>query len=247
MVQPIGIRYYQLFNNGIGIIIYHQLKSVTGNSNIWDTRYQDSNVGAILAGGSAVLDLASTKVSAGTMFYLSEDTFWGVDCDDRSQVFTYDPNSDLMASATRAGSVDIGSLTYTGTKKYGGSNLSLASVNISNNSPTTSLVAVAAIEQSLRQLGIVDAEVPKPYRGNIIWKSVGLAPSGLIAILIYLGSKGYKLNYTGEGGATTTVEFGIDSESSDGNIPEEVQSHWDEVLEKASHYGGTEASFFVAH
>ncbi|KAF8750144.1 Actin-like ATPase protein [Rhizoctonia solani] len=222
MVQPIGIRYYQLFNNGIGIIIYHQLKERHCHT-------LPIHAPCVLTdhkkGGSAVLDLASTKVSAGTMFYLSEDTFWGVDCDDRSQVFTYDPNSDLMASATRAGSVDIGSLTYTGTKKYGGSNLSLASVNISNNSPTTSLVAVAAIEQSLRQLGIVDAEVPKPYRGNIIWKS------------------GYKLNYTGEGGATTTVEFGIDSESSDGNIPEEVQSHWDEVLEKASHYGGTEPRF----
>lgn len=46
MSKPIGIRYYQLFNEGVAIIIWHQLVGLNGTV-VWDTRYQGGNADSI--------------------------------------------------------------------------------------------------------------------------------------------------------------------------------------------------------
>lgn len=183
-----------------------------------------------------MLDLATTSLS-GEVFYLSQDTYWGTDFADKSQTFTYDPNSNLMASATRTGSVRLGALTFQGTKEHAAFSSFAAPVA----TPSASLVFAGAAEETLRQLGILGVAGRKSCSGTVSWQDVDLAASGLVTIMIHLGSKGYKLNYKGSGTTTTTIEFGFDDNSSSGDVPDNVRNDWNDALRKASEYGLTDA------
>ena len=182
-----------------------------------------------------MLDLANTTL-AGETFYLGEDTYWGQDCSATSQAFTYDPQSNIMASATRTGSVDIGTLTYQGTQPY-------------NTNPVQalsgSLIVAGVAEQTLRDLGVLDTTVHKPYRGTVSWHDAKPAASGLVAILTYLGSKGYKLSYRGEATTISTIDF-VGDENPGENIPGSVRAHWSEALKKAAQYGIVNSSLALA-
>jgi hypothetical protein len=248
-MAPIGIRYYRLYNQGAAIIIWHKLLGVNGTV-VWDTRYQGGNADSInigtalpissvnsklthpCQGHNQTLDFASTSIGKDVYFYLSEDTFWGVDFTDNSQSFYYDPNSRLVASATRTGSVDIGELTYQGVKENSFT---------SSGTPESSLATSAAVEDTLRQLGVLDTSLGKSYSGSVSWPNTDAAAKGLATILVHLASKGHKLNYTASG-TNAFVEFGPSDENAVASA-EDGERDWEEALSKASIHQAPKGSF----
>lgn len=116
--EPTPIRYYQLFNNGIGIIIWTKLINVTGVDDvIWNGRYDQGGY-RILIGQSQIVDLATTGIAPNQPFYLSSDTLWGLERVDRRHAFVYEPTSNQMATAIRTGPSRAGELLWTGTTSY---------------------------------------------------------------------------------------------------------------------------------
>lgn len=63
---------------------------------------------------SRTVDLIIVDMPAGTQFVLSENTMFGQNMSDTSQIFSFDPNSTVTATAVRTGGADDGSLAYTG-------------------------------------------------------------------------------------------------------------------------------------
>ncbi|KAI6756071.1 hypothetical protein HG530_011807 [Fusarium avenaceum] len=110
----IPIRYYKLQNEGVGILIYPEIRAprIGHTEKLWDGKNHDGF--EIGVDGSRTVDLTIVDMTPGTQFVLSEFTQFGKNSKDTSQVFSFDPTSTVTATAVRTGGLDDGSLAYTG-------------------------------------------------------------------------------------------------------------------------------------
>ncbi|CAE7080997.1 unnamed protein product [Rhizoctonia solani] len=117
ILDTVDVRYYDLINSGTGIIIYPRLVDQDGNV-IWDGRY--NNAPSLTIGRSHVYDLYHANHDGrlkGKVFFLSSNTVAGAYYTDRDTAFTYDQNSNKVASAVQTGTTFHGQLAYKGTRE----------------------------------------------------------------------------------------------------------------------------------
>ncbi|CAE6474142.1 unnamed protein product [Rhizoctonia solani] len=111
-----SIRYYDLTNAGIGIIIHFKLVDESGNT-VWD----GSGAPALDIGQKFTYDLYNCNEDGklnGKVFYLSSSTVAGHTYTEKVAAFTYDENSKTVASAERRGTSLSGELDFTGTWEH---------------------------------------------------------------------------------------------------------------------------------
>ncbi|KAI0469293.1 hypothetical protein F4859DRAFT_523092 [Xylaria cf. heliscus] len=256
-MAPIGIRYYNCRNAGIGIIIWPQLRYASNNESIvWDGK----GLGGykLYINSSVTVDLKEIGMSSGQEFILAENTLFGTDMWDSSQVFFYDPNSDVTAFATKWGGIHDGSLTYGGCKPASAWANSADAANaeeLITGSPLSEqfeAYAAAVTHERIRELLHVayrdDAEdgpgVPKPWKGIAKWAqdaSPASIAAGILAVAGALMARRY-------GVISETVElpdgtkivkflFGpLQRGDEDGAVPMSVQKDWNAAVEKAAQH-----------
>jgi hypothetical protein len=71
-----------------------------------------------VVGREVIVDLSSQSLPKDTPFVLACNVVWGTDDWDANDIFEYDPNSNLIASAQKYGPVNGGSLECFGTKIF---------------------------------------------------------------------------------------------------------------------------------
>lgn len=209
------------------------------------------------ADSDLTIDLANTSINstAKEKFYLSSNTMWGTDKWDRSQEFYYDPNSTIVASATRWGGVHDGNLVYQGIKSkdvfYNLATLSTPADSDAKTLPTEPAESYAAsvAHEMIRQ--ICDTAFAAnlgsgfPWEGLLKWgqqltpqqvtTAVGLVLAALIA-------RGYEVTFTttinADGSKTTSFRFGPKSllPGAPGSVPEKVKTDWNTAVGAAGQY-----------
>ena len=272
MAPPIGIRYYDLRNSGIAIIIYPQFrKSKNTSEKLWDGRDHSGysiNISTFQhhrfckwtfeltshVDSDLTLDLNDTGISptAQEGFYLSENTYWGTDMWDSSQEFFYDPNSTLVASATRWGGADDGSLSYQGIKSKGFNGRPADSHSVARfEVPFAEQIesyAAAIGHETIRELFdtafAAEAAAGFPWKGLVKWSSQ-LPPSHIVpAIKLVTGglwAKGYAFKFTTktnpDGTKTTTIDFGPRPlPGAPDDVPPEIEADWHAAVARARAY-----------
>ncbi|KAJ6524258.1 hypothetical protein DFH09DRAFT_1189715 [Mycena vulgaris] len=244
MASPIAIRYYQLINNGIGIYIWPQLRksSDPGGNPFWDGK-NESGVGTGI-GGVVTVDLKKYISDTSTVFYLSENTFFGVDNYDPSQKFIYSPTSTMMAVATRSGPVNDGDLIWNGNKP-GPSTTQLATAAETAEPDGSDIdLAGAVIGRLLADAATANANFMFPYIGEAGWPS-SINPDTIVIavalILAFLAARGYRFQYKTTK-TTTTIQFGQKDALADnsselaGPVPSKVKKDWENSVQAAKKY-----------
>ena len=273
MAPPIGIRYYTLRNSGIAIIIYPQFRKSSKNAGdvLWDGRdHSGYNIGistfqhhrfcqwtfelTVHVDQDWTMDLMRTDISPTKKegFYLSENTYWGTDKWDTSQEFFYDPNSTLVASATRWGGAHDGSLSYQGIKSMD-LNARMANSHYFARSEEPlaeqfESYAASLGHETIRQLfdAAFAAEIAAgfPWKGLVKWSSQ-LPPSHVVAAVTLvtgvLVARGYALSFTTttnpDGTKTTTIDFGPRPlPGAPDGVPPEIEADWHAAVARAKAY-----------
>ncbi|KAL8784743.1 MAG: hypothetical protein Q9213_003774 [Squamulea squamosa] len=257
MTPPIGIRYYNLRNSGIAMIIYPQFrKESKADDVLWDGRdHRGYNIGI---NQDITIDLKDTDINSTNKekFYLSENTHWGQDMWDSNQDFFYDPNSTIIACATRWGGVRDGNLSYQGCKSKG---LTRRMVDSRSEFPLAEhfeAYAASVAHETIREL--FEAAFPAyantahPWKGLLKWGSQ-LRPDYVLAavtlVTAALIAKGYALTFhttsAPDGTKTTTIDFGPRQLiGPPGAVPPKVQEDWTSSVAAARKFNPTDLGVF---
>ncbi|KAK2050943.1 hypothetical protein LY76DRAFT_688621 [Colletotrichum caudatum] len=227
-MAPVGIKYYKCINNGVGIIIYPQLRGTDDPSNsiIWDGREVSGFKYLTTVGQETIVNLQVENISANTKFYLSENTVFGVDDYSTEQEFVFDPSSNLMAIGQRWGPVDGGSFEFLGTKDFNANSVRSSSDFASVDAPQ----AVAIMCEILTDIDGSKPQGPKEaWLGLVKWAS-GASPNLVILALAFIVSqliqRGYSVTYerTKDGAKFTIQRRGFEG------VPSDVKKDWDTAV-----------------
>ena len=202
------------------------------------------------------VDLQDTGIdsTAKEKFYLSENTYWGTDMWDSSQEFYYDPNSTIIASATRWGGVHDGSLSYQGIKSKA-LHARMAAFSPRAHSETEMPVAeqfesyaASVAHETVRQLFenafAADFTAGFPWTGLVKWGQ-RLSPQQVLAAVTLVTSaliaRGYALTFqtttNADGSKTTTIRFGPHQlPGAPGAVPAKIQADWNASVAAAKQY-----------
>ena len=204
------------------------------------------------------MDLKDTDINSTNKekFYLSENTHWGKDMWDSNQEFFYDPDSTIIACATRWGGVLDGSLSYQGCKSKGLTALMADSRSEFPLAEQFEAYAASVAHETIRELFKTAfpayANTTFPWAGLVKWGSqltpqqlltaVSLVTAGLIA-------KGYALTVqtlvAPDGTRITTIRFGPQQHMAPpGAVPAKVKADWTSSVALAKRYNPTDLGVF---
>ena len=182
-----------------------------------------------------IVNLVEEHIDQTAVFFLSENTVAGVDKYETEQSFVVDPNSNLMATATRWGSVYIGETTYDGVKDYNHKIETDLAFSLASMAPSSVFAAVIQV------LELVDHEkdpgdAPRPkFKGTTLWPNPNVIAVGVAAIMMYLIHKDYSVTFQTD---KLSVYFHLSpkKDQGDGAVPAKVKKDWDDAVAQGKKY-----------
>ena len=193
----------------------------------------------LFSGSETIVDLETVLVPRHVLFYLSANPACGDDAYETEQAFVFDPNSNLMATGRRVGTVDDGVFEYLGTKPYspsvGGKHHKIAHSTLQVAAAIGEIIQRScrcSEEDSAADFGIGDTE----YAGTTSWpESAQDIIVAVLALFAYmLDGRGFKVTYTR---TVTTATFNFRDKQYCGYEPDTVKKIWTEfVAEKQAEF-----------
>ena len=173
---------------------------------------------------------------------------------DSSQEFYYDPDSTIIASATRWGGADDGSLSYQGIKSKA-LHARMAAFSSRAHSETempvveqfesyAALIAHETVRQLFDNAFAAEFTAGFPWKGLVKWGQQ-LSPQQVLAAVTLVTSaliaRGYAFTFTTttnpDGSKTTTIIFGPHQlPGAPGAVPAKIQADWNTSVAAARQY-----------
>jgi hypothetical protein len=148
------------------------------------------------SGGETIVNLEEEGIPQNTPFYLSENTVFGTYLCSSEQSFVFNPNSNLIATAERWGSVNNGGVEWYGTKAFNAARFVEAQTKVSPSlQETTAIIheVLQAVSHPPDELGVF-ANDPE-YTGTVTWPATA-AVAIVTAALTYIVQQMINNNYT---------------------------------------------------